>query len=54
MFGRLRDWRRIHTRYDRWTHTLVSAISLAAIGIFRMGSMSTDRGAGLRYEFTKT
>ena len=54
MFGRLRDWRRIHTRYDRWDHTFVSAISLAAIVIFWMGSMSTDHRAGSRYEFTKT
>lgn len=22
MFGRLKDWRRIHTRYDRCAHTL--------------------------------
>lgn len=30
MFGRLKDWRRIHTRYDRCAHTFMSAISLAA------------------------
>jgi len=54
MFGKLKDWRRIHTRYDRCAHTFVSAISLAAIVIFWMGSMSTDHRAGLRYEFTKT
>jgi transposase len=28
--GRLKDWRRIHTRYDRCAHTFMSAISLAA------------------------
>jgi len=30
MFGRLRDWRRIHTRYDRCVHTFMSAICIAA------------------------
>jgi hypothetical protein len=54
MFGRLKDWRRIHTRYDRCAHTFVSAISPAAIVIFWMGSMNTDQRAGSRYEFTKT
>ena len=34
MFGRLKDWRRIHTRYDRCAHTFMSAISIAAIVIF--------------------
>jgi transposase len=30
MFGRLKDWRRITTRYDRCAHTFFSAICLAA------------------------
>ena len=30
MFGRLKDWRRIATRYDRCTHTFFSAICIAA------------------------
>ena len=34
MFGRLKDWRRIHTRYDRCAHTFMSAIALAATVIF--------------------
>jgi transposase len=34
MFGRLKDWRRIHTRYDRCDHTFMSAITLAATVIF--------------------
>jgi len=34
MFGKLKDWRRIHTRYDRCAHTFMSAIVLAAIVIF--------------------
>jgi transposase len=34
MFGRLKDWRRIHTRYDRCAHNFFSAICVAAIVIF--------------------
>ena len=34
MFGRLKDWRRIATRYDRCAHTFLSAICIAAILIF--------------------
>ena len=34
MFGRLKDWRRIHTRYDRCAHTFFSAICIAASIIF--------------------
>lgn len=34
MFARLKDWRRIHTRYDRCAHTFLSAIQLAASFIF--------------------
>ena len=34
MFGRLKDWRRIATRYDRCAHTFMSAICLAATVIF--------------------
>ncbi|MGJ4860645.1 transposase [Labrys sp. La1] len=30
MFGKLKDWRRIHTRYDRCAHTFLSAICIAA------------------------
>jgi transposase len=33
-FGRLKDWRRIATRYDRCAHTFFSAITLAATVIF--------------------
>jgi transposase len=43
MFGRLKDWRRIHTRYDRCAHTFMSAIFLAAaVVIFWMRSMSPE------------
>ena len=34
MFGRLKDWRRIATRYDRCAHTFISAICFAATVIF--------------------
>jgi hypothetical protein len=34
MFARLKDWRRIHTRYDRCAHTFLSAIAFAASFIF--------------------
>ena len=34
LFGRLKDWRRIATRYDRCAHTFFSAICIAATVIF--------------------
>jgi len=34
MFGRLKDWRRIATRYDRCAHTFFSAICIAATVIY--------------------
>ena len=34
LFARLKDWRRIHTRYDRCAHTFLSAIAFAATFIF--------------------
>ncbi len=34
MFGRIKDWRRVHTRYDRCANTFMSAIALAATVIF--------------------
>ena len=34
LFARLKDWRRIHTRYDLCAHTFLSAIALAAAFIF--------------------
>jgi transposase len=30
MFGRLKDWRRVATRYDRCAHAFLAAITLAA------------------------
>jgi transposase len=32
--GSLKDWRRIHTRYDRCAHTFMSAIAIVATVIF--------------------
>ncbi len=34
MFGRLKDWRRVATRYDRCPAVFLSAIALAATVIF--------------------
>jgi transposase len=34
MFAKLKDWRRIATRYDRCAHTFFSAICIAATVIF--------------------
>ena len=34
LFGRLKDWRRIATRYDRCAHTFFSAICIAATVTF--------------------
>ena len=34
MFGKLKDWRRIHTHYDRCAHAFMSAIAIAATVIF--------------------
>jgi transposase len=34
MFGRLKDWKRVHTRYDRCAHAYFSAICIAAAVIF--------------------
>jgi transposase len=31
MFGRLKDWRRIHTRYDRCAHPAFAALARSAI-----------------------
>lgn len=34
MFAKLKDWRRVHTRYDRCAHTFFSAILIAATVAF--------------------
>ena len=40
MFGRLKDWRRISTRYDRSPTVFLSAIALAAAVIFWLGVLT--------------
>lgn len=43
MFGRLKDWRRVATRYDRSANTFLSAVALAATVFFWLErSMSLD------------
>jgi transposase len=34
MFGRLKNWRRVATRYDRCAKTFLSAVALAATVLF--------------------
>lgn len=34
MFGKFKDWRRVHTHYDRRVHTFLSASASAATVIF--------------------
>jgi hypothetical protein len=34
MFGRLKDWRRVATRYDRWPSVFFSAVAVAAKVVF--------------------
>lgn len=40
MFGRLKDWRRVATRYDRCPKVLLSAIALAALVICRFCTLT--------------
>jgi transposase len=42
MFGRLKGWRRVATRYDRCPTVFFSAVALAATVIFWLGSPSPD------------
>jgi hypothetical protein len=58
MFGKLKDWRRIHTRYDRCAHTFLSAIAIAiaATVIFWLWpTMSPEprRRSSMRYGFER-
>jgi transposase len=43
MFGRLKDWRRVATRYDRCSETFFSAIMLAATVLFWLRSRTRCR-----------
>ena len=40
MFGRLKDWRRVATRYDRCPKVFLSAIALAATVIYWLGILT--------------
>ena len=42
LFAKLKDWRRIATRYDRCAHTFFTAICIAAAVAFYLKSMSPD------------
>jgi len=42
MFGRLKDWRRVATRYDRRPTVFFSVVALAATVIFWLRSTSLD------------
>ena len=53
MFGRLKDWRRVATRYDRCPETFFSAILLAATVLFWLrNSMSLDPSQVSASKFT--
>ena len=34
LFGRMKDWRRVAMRFDRWADIFLSACALAAIVLF--------------------
>ncbi len=34
MFGKLKDWRQVHTRYGRCAYTFLSAIAITATVVF--------------------
>ena len=44
MFGRLKDWRRVATRYDRSPTVFLSAIALAATVIFWLRVLILGQG----------
>ena len=46
MFGRLKDWRRVATRYDRCPQTFFFAVILAAIVLFWPGSRTSPEPNG--------
>ena len=46
MFGRLKDWRRVATRYDRGPIVFLKAIALAATVMFWLRALSIGRGGG--------
>jgi len=57
MFGRLKDWRRVATRYDRCPRVFLSAIALAALVIYSLcvltlgGELWRGEGFDARIEY---
>jgi hypothetical protein len=49
MFGRLKDWRRVATRYDRSPKVFLSAIALAATVIFWLRDAVTGPASRIAY-----
>ena len=50
MFGRLKDWRRVATRYDRCPNVFLSAVALGATVMFWLGVLNLCRSvAGLQF-----
>ena len=45
IFGRLTDWRRLALHYERCAHSVVSAIGIAATGIFWLSFTRPDPSA---------
>jgi len=53
MFGRLKDWRRVATRYDRCPTVFFSALTLAATVFFWLRSTSPEPKS-IRSSYSKT
>jgi transposase len=47
MFGRMKDWRRIATRYDRLARNFLSAITLVATACFWLTRLSRQPSHGV-------
>ena len=52
MFGRLKDWRWVATRYDRCPKVFLSAIALAALVIYWLGVLNLGRGNHAAFSLT--
>ena len=47
MFGRLKDWLRVATRYDRYPKVFLSATALAALVIYWLGGLTLREFAAI-------
>jgi hypothetical protein len=54
MFARLKDWRRIRTRYDRCVDFFMAAITLAVIFLFWINESSCNCGCFLGPRLRRT